>query len=284
LSFKISSKNLELEIALAPITKLSLHEETIPKLVDEIASSILQEKIIKNPVIVDKSSLVVLDGMHRVEAAKKAGCLKMPVCLLDYFNPLIKVGVWYRTFNGENLIEVLQEEALKLNLNLIELSFKEAKEALLNRQASTSFLTREKCFLIEWQENLKKAYEIVKLIESKLVEAGKKVNYETEFDAEKKLLNKLVEMVMAVPPVNKEDVVNFGLKGLVFPHKVTRHVIPARPMEINVPLKWLKDESISLEEANNLLIDFLSKRKIEKIPPGSLFEGRRYEEEIFLFK
>jgi len=284
LSFKISSKKLELEIALAPINKLSLHEETISRLVDEIFSSIIRDKIIKNPVIVDKGSFVVLDGMHRVEAARKAGCLRMPVCLLDYFNPLIKVGVWYRAFNGENLIDTLQEEALKLNFNLIELNFKEAKEALLNRQASVSFLTREKCFIIEWRKNLKKAYEIVKLIEGKLVEAGKKVNYETELDAEKKLLDKLVEMVMAVPPVNKEDVINFGLKGLVFPHKVTRHVIPARPMEINVPLKWLIDESMSLEEANNLLIEFLSKRRIERIPPGSLFEGRRYEEEIFLFK
>ncbi|MEM1588558.1 MAG: ParB N-terminal domain-containing protein [Candidatus Bathyarchaeia archaeon] len=284
MSFKIPFKTLKLEIALAPITKLSLHEETIPALVEEIASSIIQEKVIKNPVIVDKGSFVVLDGMHRVEAAKKAGCIRMPVCLLDYFNPLIKVAVWYRTFNGENLIETLQDEASKLNFNLIESSFKEAKEALLNRQASASFLTREKCFLIEWQKDLKKAYEIVKLIESKLVEAGKKVGYETEFDAEKKLLNKIVEMVMGVPPINKEDVINFGLKGLVFPHKVTRHVIPARPMEINVPLEWLKDDSISVEEANNFLINFLSKRKIERIPPGSLFEGRRYEEELFIFK
>jgi len=284
LSFKIFSKNLEFEIALMDINKLFLHEETIPNLVDEIASSMIQEKIIKNPVIVDKSSLVVLDGMHRVEAAKKAGCLRMLVCLLDYSNPSIKVGVWYRTFNGENLIKTLQKKALQLNLELIELNFEAAKKALFNREASTSFLTREKCFSIKWQENLKKAYEIVKLIESKLVEAGKKVSYETEFDAEKKLLNKAVDMVMATPPVTKEDVINFALKGLVFPHKVTRHVIPARPMEINVPLKWLKDESISLEEANKLLTEFLSKREIERIPPGSLFEGRRYEEEIFLFK
>ncbi|MBS7655983.1 ParB N-terminal domain-containing protein [Candidatus Bathyarchaeota archaeon] len=284
MNFKIASKNLEIKISLAPINKLHLHEETIPTLVDEIASSILEKEVIKNPVIVDKGSFVVLDGMHRVEAAKKVGCIRMPVCLLDYFNPLIKVGVWYRTFNDESLIEVVRNEALKLNLNLIELSFKDAKEALLNKQSSTIFLTRNKCSSIKWLGSLKKAYEIVKLIEGTLIKFGGKVEYETEFDAENKLLKGFIEMVMAVPPVSKEDVINFSLKGLVFPHKVTRHVIPARPMEINVPLKWLKDESISLEEANKLLTDFLSKRKIERISPGSLFEGRRYEEEIFLFK
>lgn len=284
MNFKIASKNLEIEISLAPIDKLHLHEETIPKLVDEIASSMLEKKLIKNPVIVDKNSFVVLDGMHRVEAAKKIGCIRMPVCFLDYFNPLIKVGVWYRSFNDESLIEVVRNEALNLNLNLTELSFKDAKEALLNKQASTIFLTRNKCFSINWLGSLKKAYEIVKLIEDKLIKSGGKVEYETEFDAETKLLKGFTEMVMGVPPISKEDVVNFGLKGLVFPHKVTRHVIPARPMEINIPLKWLKDNVASLEEANKLLTELLSKRKIERIPAGSLFEGRRYEEEILLFK
>jgi hypothetical protein len=284
LNFKISSKNLKLEITLAPIDKLHLHEETIPALVEEIASSILEKEIVKNPVVVDKDSFVVLDGMHRVEAAKRAGCIRMPVCLLDYFNPLIKVGVWYRSFSDEGLIEVVQEAASNLNIELVEAGFKEVKKALLNKRSSIAFLTRNKCFSIKWFGSLKKAYEIVKLIESAFIKAGKKVIYETEFDAENKLLKGFIEMVMGVPPVNKEDVISFGLKGLLFPHKVTRHVIPARPMEVNVPLKWLKDESISLEEANKLLTVFLSKRKIERISPGSLFEGRRYEEEIFLFK
>jgi hypothetical protein len=30
--------------------------------------------------------------------------------------------------------------------------------------------------------------------------------------------------------------------------------------------------------------ELLRKREVKRLPPGSLFEGRRYEEELYVFK
>lgn len=284
LAHRIPLGDVALEIALIPTGRLRLHEETIPELTEEIASSIEREKVLKNPIMVDKSSYVVLDGMHRVEAAKRVGCGRVPACLVDYFHPAVKVGVWYRAIDGESLTETVEALASKLKLRLRESSLRGAEEALSRGLASASFLTKGKCFIVEGKGGLKEAYRIVKLLEEGLVKVGKKVGYETEVDAKNKLLHGKVKMVMAVPPVRKEDVVSFGLSGSPFPHKVTRHVVPARPMRVNAPLSLLKDKSLSLEEASALLAKSLSGRRVRRIPPGSMFEGRRYEEEIFLFE
>lgn len=42
-----------------------------------------------NPIIADKDSLVIIDGHHRVEAAKIMKLKKLPVFVVDYFSETI---------------------------------------------------------------------------------------------------------------------------------------------------------------------------------------------------
>lgn len=77
--YKITSNDMCLEISLVDLEKLHIHEEVVPKLVDQLAESIVKDKVLRHPVMVDQKSLVVLDGMHRVAEPSKgsavAGCL-----------------------------------------------------------------------------------------------------------------------------------------------------------------------------------------------------------------
>jgi hypothetical protein len=45
----------------------------------------------------------------------------------------------------------------------------------------------------------------------------------------------------------------------------------------------LTDPSISREEADRKLGELLAKRHVERRPPGSIVNGRRYEEELLIF-
>ncbi|MFA6330281.1 MAG: ParB N-terminal domain-containing protein [Candidatus Micrarchaeia archaeon] len=46
------------------------------------------------PLLVDKKTLVVLDGHHRLAILKKLGIEKAPVILVDYFGKDVSVGSW----------------------------------------------------------------------------------------------------------------------------------------------------------------------------------------------
>ncbi len=45
----------------------------------------------------------------------------------------------------------------------------------------------------------------------------------------------------------------------------------------------LKDEKLTTAEVNRKFLDILSSRNVRRMPAGSVIEGRRYDEEVFLF-
>ena len=50
--------------------------------------------------------------MHRFNSLKLLKCRFVPCCLVDYDNPQIKVGAWFRLFTVEET-EILAEKLLK---------------------------------------------------------------------------------------------------------------------------------------------------------------------------
>jgi uncharacterized protein (DUF1015 family) len=73
-----------LEILLLDISNLLSHENVVKDRVASLSSRILRDGFIKKAIAVDKSSFVVLDGHHRVEAARKIGLRRIPAIVLDY--------------------------------------------------------------------------------------------------------------------------------------------------------------------------------------------------------
>ena len=95
-SYSINSDGFRLDIVLVETESLRLHEDTILSSLDLVFKDIKMSRLLKSPVIVDGDSLVVLDGMHRVEALKRLDCKFTCVCLVDYMSPRIKVDRWCR--------------------------------------------------------------------------------------------------------------------------------------------------------------------------------------------
>ncbi|MGA3108427.1 MAG: hypothetical protein ABSD99_03075 [Candidatus Bathyarchaeia archaeon] len=90
-------------------------------------------------------------------------------------------------------------------------------------------------------------------------------------------------LVIAMPVFSKGEIREFGIERRLLPHKVTRHIIPSRPLEIDAPLELLLNPNISCQEADRKLGDLLARRKVEKKPPGSVVDGRHYDEELLVF-
>jgi hypothetical protein len=273
-----------MRIGLEEIGRVRIHEEIIPELFKRLESSIRAEGVVKHPIIVDSNTLVVLDGMHRVAALDNLGCRYLPVCLVDYRSPSVEVRCWYRTVFGEVGQDEIGEIINSLGLQSVTESQQEAMGALERREALMGILTRESCNLVKDRgEDVIEIYGWINRLEEALSGNGLGINYDTEVDAAGKVNSGDASAALMTPRVRKDEVVEAALSGRVFAHKTTRHIMAARPMDVDVPLGWLSGER-SLDDVNRDIAEHLSKRKVKVLPPGSFFEGRRYDDELWVFE
>jgi hypothetical protein len=282
--YVISHEKLNLYITVLEISSLHLHEEVIPELLDKLVETISRDAVLKHPIIVDRKTLVVLDGMHRVAALERLNCKKIPVCLVEYENPAVNVGCWYRTIKGSSKPDDLNIQIRRLGSACEEVG--KLNEASIGVSPVIAALRVDgKTFLIRSSfDSFKEAYKIIEQIENRLKEAGFEIGYETETDALRKLERREVDAVLLTPRVPKKAVIETALSGETFTYKATRHVIPARPLFLNVPLNLLRESGKPLEEVNKELKNRLKRKRLRKLLAGSLLDGRRYEEDIYIFE
>lgn len=60
----------------------------------KLIREIKHDGFIRNPIIVDKNTMIILDGHHRFNAIKSLGLTSSPVHLCDYNNKKITVSAW----------------------------------------------------------------------------------------------------------------------------------------------------------------------------------------------
>lgn len=279
----IDTPQLRMEIKFVSVDSLYTHEETIPSALDQLQKELLEEQILKHPIIVDLETNVVLDGMHRVAALRNLKCEIAPVCLVNYQNPAIELFAWYREFEGDfSFKHLLDEVSSQGRYKQLQRSSKQAYETVNARNAMAALASGKKAVLLTPQNSptIKEIYDKIAEIEVVAQKIGFEIIYSTETDALTHLQSEK-RPVLIVPSLTKEEVVKSALQKILFAQKTTRHVVPARPLFTNVPISWLK--AVNLEEANQQLFTHLKSKRIIKKERGSVIEGRRYEERAYLF-
>jgi len=280
LRFRIQHPKLTLKLSLEPVDRLHIHEEVIESALRRLVEEIRADRVVKHPVIVDEKTMVVLDGMHRVAALKELRCRLIPACLVDYDNPNILVSSWCRGIAGEDLgraVRLIEG----LGLEVVGRPLEEAVGMLGREGVVAVVVSNQGCLTVHGDVgDVKDVYDEVKRMESALRSGGYRVEYLTEDDALRMARSGRLLASIVPPKVSKEAVRRVALRGEVFAHKTTRHVIPARPMFLNVPLDWLR---MGYEEANRLLYRNLSGRRVRRLPGGTVLD-RRYEEELYVFE
>ncbi|MEM3420853.1 MAG: ParB N-terminal domain-containing protein [Candidatus Hadarchaeum sp.] len=284
LGFKLEAQGLEIEIGIKPVGGVYIHEEIIPRMLDQLILDMKQNAEVRNPIVVDRNTSVVLDGMHRVAAIKKLGCRYLPACLVDYRSPRIQVGCWYRVVQDWVSDARLLNIFISLGLSVEPSSFDSALNELEARRATAALFTARNCHLIRAPKtDIVESYRWVKRFESIAEEQGLHIGYEMEHDAEWQVRSGKCSAALLVPRTTKDEVIRTALSGMVFTHKTTRHILPARPVNVNVPLDWLMGEK-PMEEVERLLVEYLSGKKVMRLSKGSFYDGRRYDEELLVFR
>ena len=73
------------------LNELNPHEQVIEENLRKVLKSLKIEKRLKEPVVVDKETKVILDGHHRVKAYEILGLREIPCRLVDYSSDEIAV-------------------------------------------------------------------------------------------------------------------------------------------------------------------------------------------------
>jgi uncharacterized protein (DUF1015 family) len=125
------------KIRLLAIDRLRDHEAVNKKRLKELVAQLEKVGYIKNPVVVDEKTLVVLDGHHRLAALKKLGINRIPCYLVDYASDEVKVylrrkelmstvikkavinmGISNRVFPQKTTRHLLKSRPRKVNIRL----------------------------------------------------------------------------------------------------------------------------------------------------------------------
>jgi L-serine kinase (ADP) len=273
---QVSSKNLNFKIALLEMNLLKPHEEVIENLVRKLSDEMEAEGEVRDPLIVDEKDHVILDGMHRFAALKKLRCHYAPCCLIDYDNPEVKVEPWFRVFNieeSEKFAErLLQEFDVKCTKERNEVT---GLEIILVSDGIRFTPTQP-------TDDVQRARRAVEL-ERSVSERGYTVEYQSSTVAIERWRSTDANFVIPLPRFSKQRIRKLVEEEILLPHKATCHIIPSRPLRLDVPLPLLRNETTTSEIANSQLTQLLSSRKINRRPPGSVIDGRRYEEELLIF-
>jgi len=278
--FPIVDGSLTLEIEIVNVDDLHPHEEVILQEVKYLSERIYIDNALHHPILVDKNSSTVLDGMHRLAAIKSLGCNKILVCFVDYLNPLIAVHGWYRCYKEKISIDQIEKIDEKALLKPASRNLDEIQGGLESRSIDLSILT-DNYYILQNDNSIEEIFKIIRQIQ-------KSVTLPVIFEKEKQAFERFQEgefaSILAFRSLRKGEIVKAAVNGYLFPCKTTRHVIPTRPIGIEIPLKKLCATKLSLQKLNEDLIDDLQKRKTKILPAGSVIDGRKYEEELLLFR
>ncbi len=253
------------KIKIIPLNKVLIHENVVLKWAENIATYIQESGIQKNPIVVHKTNnkYIVLDGMHRVQAFKLLQCKDIMVYEVDYFSNTIELKGWDAVvFTKEKTLHLLKlafsrEYVIKRekpNTNLRKMI--DARQILFGVRDKKgewySITLKKDLYKLSQKEYIDVIVKSIEKFESLLDIKKMKLLYLPDTNSDNDFKTVTANILIYRPIFKKEDIIYRTLHGKIFPRKSTRHIIPGRPLRVDINLTILK-EDIGLRIKNKLL-------------------------------
>ncbi|MFC2026249.1 hypothetical protein ACFLUC_03540 [Chloroflexota bacterium] len=257
------SKDLP-DLRMLPTLDLVAHEDCDPRRVEKLCSRIHREGCLKNPPIVAEvpgsDRYVVLDGANRMMAFVSLGIPHIVAQLISYDYPGVAVDTWYHVVSGMRLEEF--ESALKkvAGMSLKDCSLQEARRSLENNESIAYIVCASGVRQVyshdgDQPRNLQVLNDIVGAYK------GRADIYRASNDIWEKQIPYYPDItaLMIFPRYKPQDILHAAQNGYKVPSGVTRHIIPQRALNINIPLDVLNGDW-SLKKKREWLDDWMMER------------------------
>ncbi len=273
--YQIKNAKIPILLALRKVADLKPHEETTPSDLDRLVGLLRQDPVLRHPLVTDKNTGLVLDGMHRLAAITRLGCQLAPCALINYQDPKVRVERWFRTIQGTTLEEFTPRI---LSMGPRTETSSRAEKSLLGRECYASLEDIQSCLVFPARDKdpltlARASFEIEKIARNSKL--GIAYN-------DTKAIPSSNGFILSTVCIEKREILEVSSQHHVFPPKTTRHIIPSRPLGLAVPLVWLK--GTRPDRSQEKFLKHLRAKKMTRQPEGSWVGSRRYQEEVFVFE
>ena len=240
------------------------HESSDPRRVHKLSQRILEDGILKNPPIVspipNSEQYVVLDGANRASAFSYVGIPHIIAQLIRYDDPDVVVDTWYHVVSGLALTEFEKALVTIDDMQLIACSLEEARRALAKQEAVAYIVcengVRKVC--LPKDERISTLHLLNDIVEiyrgrSDIFRASNDI-----WEIQKPYYPEITALVI-FPRLKPNDIFEAALGQYKIPSGITRHIIPARALNINFPLAVLM-ANWSLERKREWLQEWIMQR------------------------
>jgi len=233
------------------------------RLVERLAD----DRHLLNPPIVaplpHAQGYLLIDGANRLSAMRLLGYQCVPVQIINYDDPALRLGSWHHAvmrLSWPQWIEQLRAQGLAVEI----VSAEEIEGALATRQACAALQAAEgACAFIPASNNLRADIHAM----TTLIDTYKKSHSFERVDqtnlADLRSLYPDLAALVLFPPFEKREVMQLVADHLKLPTGLTRHSIPGRVLRVNI-------------HKNDWLEAFVRMRRRER-------HVRFYPEPVFIF-
>lgn len=255
-----------------------LHEETDPFRVNKLKKRIESSGILRNPPIVAQmeTGYVVLDGATRTTSLREIGASHLLAQVVEYGKHGVSVDTWNHILpdvSDNDVIDTIGDIAgvvLEKTDNTI------AKQLLERRECAGYIYCSPECsVIIKTENNLDSMVKVLLNIVSTYKQHGEIYRLAQE-DLEQIISSRTEHAaVMVFPKFSAEEICSIATLQQKLPAGITRHVIPGRVLNVNIPLDWLIGAGTTTEK-NSWLNSWLSAKIVDS-------KVRYYHEPVFIF-
>lgn len=253
---------------------VSLHEDADPVRVERLVARMRGDGVLRHPPVAAAppgAGYVVLDGANRTSALAAIGAPVVPLQVVDYTDPAIRLEVWrHLIIEPMDVVAAVQAAGLSVE----RASRDDAARALDERRIACYIVTDHHTFGVTLSPSRPLAATL-SLAVGAYKGAARIYRVPTEdFDALAREYGE-VSAVIVFPRLDKRDILEIAGSPVKLPTGITRHLIPGRALRLNLPLDALTSAG-ALEQKNRALRDLIRQRLLNNAV-------RYYPEGAYLF-
>ena len=262
------------ELRIVPRDAVHLHEEADPVRVERLSHRLRADGVLRNPPAVAPlggGGYVVLDGANRTSALARLGIPVLPVQIVDYDDPGIRLDVWRHL-----LVEPLDVAAVLRARGLApeDVSAAEAARALDERMIAAYLLSGGRAVAVPRSPDRALATILSQIVDTY---KGRARIYRVPTSDLDTLADAYgpIAAVVVFPTLTKQDIIEIADAPAKLPTGITRHLIAGRALRVNLPLEALRTAQ-DLTATNRWLAGLVRRRLLDH-------SIRYYPEGAFLF-
>jgi hypothetical protein len=228
-------------LEMLPTENLVPHEDSDPRRVDHLSRRLLEEGLLKNPPVVTaipgNDRFMIMDGANRTNAFKAAGIPHIVAQVVSYNDPGVILDTWYHVVSG-----LPYEEFIRMLDDVEELHFEDCDQETARKDfesgKSQAYIvhedgTRQVCaFNGERTCSLDVLHALVNTYRGKadIYRASNDI-----WEIQKPYYPDITALIV-FPRLNPQDLLEMAKNSKKVPSGITRHIIPARALKINIPI------------------------------------------------